>query len=295
MNEDVILQGLQQKTLETLKYTIDFFERHNLRYVACGGTCLGAVRHKDMIPWDDDVDLFMPYEDYKKLLSLKAEIDATKKYVLYTPETSGFYDPISRISCTDVTIWRNYINRFVFGTQIDIFPIYNTDESDEQIASNQKRFFELTNRFQRANQNYRFVDFWECITHRHLRGLIRTTKWALSTKNREKYLQEYRDFEAKLHNPDGKKCTIYGACAYGVEIYKAGYFDEYETVPFHDFTIRIPKVYDAYLKYLYHDYMQLPPEDKRHANHLGNYVNLKEGLTIDEVRQRMKNGEFYVM
>ena len=111
------LDKLQKKTLETLKFTIDFFNKHNLRYFACGGTCLGAVRHHGIIPWDDDVDLFMPYDDYQKLLSLKAEIDNTPDYKLLTPETPGYYDPVCRITDKGTTIWRNYINPIVFGTQ----------------------------------------------------------------------------------------------------------------------------------------------------------------------------------
>ena len=46
---------------------------NNLRYYFLGGTMLGAVRHKGFIPWDDDIDVGMPRDDYDRLLTLYKE------------------------------------------------------------------------------------------------------------------------------------------------------------------------------------------------------------------------------
>ena len=56
---------------ELLQILIDFdalCSEHNLRYCLCGGSALGAIREKGFIPWDDDIDLFMPRKDYEKLV-----------------------------------------------------------------------------------------------------------------------------------------------------------------------------------------------------------------------------------
>lgn len=294
--EPEYLKKLQQKTLITLKYAINFFEQHNLNYFAFGGTCLGAVRHQNMIPWDDDVDILMPYDDYQKLINLKQEIDNSGKYRLLTPDTQGFYDPICRITDTNTSIWRYYMNPIIFGTQIDIFPLYETDiDDDETLAAMLNENLSKTWRYQHANQKYNWVRFLENIQHKHLRGLLRNIRWALSTRNVKKYKMELDNFQAKLNTPGGHRLVSFASYIYGLETYDKEWFAKYIEMPFADFSIRVPAGYDAYLKSVYGNYMELPPIEKRNPAHGCYYINLSEGLSIDEVRKRISKGERKVL
>lgn len=294
--ESEYLKKLQQKTLVTLKYAIDFFEQHNISYFAYGGTCLGAVRHHNMIPWDDDVDILMPYDDYQKLLSLRQEIDGTGKYKLLTPDTPGFYDPICRITDTETSIWRYYMNPIIFGTQIDVFPLYETDiDDDETLTAMLHENLFKTWRYQHANQRYDCVRFKENIQHKHLRGLLRNIKWALSTCNVKKYKKELDRFQSELNTPGGHRLVNFASYIYGLETYDKEWFAKYVEMPFADFSIRVPAGYDRYLKDVFGDYMKLPPEEKRKPAHGCYYINLSEGLSIDEVRKRICQGERRVL
>lgn len=60
-------EELQREALEIFKKISSLCEKHHLKYYLAAGTLLGAVRHGGFIPWDDDIDVDMPREDYKKL------------------------------------------------------------------------------------------------------------------------------------------------------------------------------------------------------------------------------------
>ena len=67
------MNELQQKERDLLKIFIDFCDENKLTYFLVGGTLLGAIRHKGFIPWDDDIDVAMPREDYDKFVSLASK------------------------------------------------------------------------------------------------------------------------------------------------------------------------------------------------------------------------------
>jgi lipopolysaccharide cholinephosphotransferase len=91
------LEQLQRILLRLLKAFHAICEEEGLRYWLDGGTLLGAVRHGGFIPWDDDIDVMMPLEDYRKFCAIAAERLPFDMF-FQSPETDpGFICPWVKI------------------------------------------------------------------------------------------------------------------------------------------------------------------------------------------------------
>ena len=76
-----IMDRIHECGQEILDAFVEICTEHNLKYYLAGGSLLGAVRHKGPIPWDDDVDVYMP----------RADADAFKKLMLDRPDGEPYH------------------------------------------------------------------------------------------------------------------------------------------------------------------------------------------------------------
>ena len=118
--------------LDLLKKFQDICKKNNLRYFADAGTLLGAVRHKGFIPWDDDIDIIMPLEDYDKFVEIvKRDIPDLVQDVDECPLVW-----MTRLRNPNTTFISEigFIDKYDFkqGLFIDIFPMYNVPEDDSE-------------------------------------------------------------------------------------------------------------------------------------------------------------------
>lgn len=124
----VSVRDLQLALLGVLKDFDRLCADHGMQYSLAAGTLLGAVRHEGFIPWDDDVDLFMPREDFDLLLSISDDELAQRGYTLQRPFSEAWPSGYAKLCKNGTTYLENYKykNRNQHhGIFIDIMPIDN--------------------------------------------------------------------------------------------------------------------------------------------------------------------------
>lgn len=76
------MEEVQKKILEIVHYLDEFCRENDITYYLMGGSALGAIRHGGFIPWDDDLDVFMTFENYMKFIKIcESHLDRERFYL----------------------------------------------------------------------------------------------------------------------------------------------------------------------------------------------------------------------
>ena len=267
------LDKLRRKGLEILLYFKDICEKNNLKFYFCGGCCIGAIRHKGFIPWDDDVDIFMPREDYEKLAEIWEEQADTEKYS-YVRTTKDHFTRLqfAMISDNETTFiktrqWDLDTNH---GVRIDILPLDGCPNG--RFARKMQIMWGLIYSMFIVREAHSSKGKLFEIIGKILLAL------AITDKNRYRVAKFAEKRMSRYKISDCEKITE--LCAwyqYMVNEYPKSAFEEQLYVDFEGYQLPIPVGYDDYLKMAFGDYMKLPPVESQVAKHDLVYYNLNEG------------------
>ncbi|MEG2626285.1 MAG: LicD family protein, partial [Christensenella sp.] len=125
------IDEMKQIELELMSELDRVCRENNLSYVLAYGSCLGAVRHKGFIPWDDDMDVAMPRADYERLIDSFDQLKSKPHYELVSYRNNKAIYPFVKLIDTTTHVLENFADkRFSTGVWVDIFPLDKVDPSD---------------------------------------------------------------------------------------------------------------------------------------------------------------------
>ena len=261
------VEEIKEKELELLLLFRQICEEQNLRFYLAGGTLLGAVRHRGFIPWDDDIDVCMARPDYERLRTLCHSRSLFPEHIRMCCFEDGSYDlPFMKLYDLRIRVSNDHYDDLVDPyLWIDILPVdglpgdeHGVEAIYEEIGKTRRVLLAGLSkaghgrtRLKRIAKQLLFRPYVKLRGVRHFSGKIAR-------------------IAAKQPYESSPCCGIvtWGLYGPGERMEKAG-FEKSESVFFEGQRFETMSCWDAYLRGIYGDYMQLPPVEKRvsHALH----------------------------
>lgn len=279
---DEELRLMQLNELELLVEVDRICRKNGIKYSLDGGTLLGAVRHKGFVPWDDDADIVFSRAEYEKFYdACKRDLNTDKFFFQDWRTDSEYrwgYGKLRHLGTEFIREGQEHM-KYKTGICIDLFPDDNVP--DGWLA---------------RRRNY-CVNY--CIRkalYSEL-GMVAAPTAFLRCWYKLLYLIP-RDFLFRLAENLVKKCNMQNTemmchtmfptpgpdSKYGI---KSEFLKEYEEMEFEGMKFMVTKKWDEYLKYLYVDYMTMPPVEKRVGPAYPSKLELSP-ITLEEIQDRYK-------
>lgn len=226
-----------------------FCERRGIRYFLSSGTLIGAVRHKGYIPWDDDIDIYMPRADYERFLR---EYDGGERYRVLNPRREKhYYYTFAKVVDLRTRMVEKETRGYEIGVYMDIFPVdYVTDSLQER-----RRIFRLKyllykiRRCKISQENYLASRLaWLC--YRYL---------PVSVGMLDRWIERL----IILREPTTTVCNMTEAGPKMKGCFPAEDIASAVDIEFEGKRYKTMVGYKDYLERTYGDYMTLPPADQR--------------------------------
>lgn len=261
------LEEIHARELVLFKLFDGFCREYGLRYYMCGGTLLGAVRHGGFIPWDDDVDLLMPRPDYDKMQKLLPRQPFLPQYEFHSHEIGNLNENFTKLVDLNTEVDKQYtVDAYDRYLWIDIFPM-------DGLPGDGRETEKIYRKVKRARKVLKFLKAKPGTGRSRWKAMIKPVmKPVVELFWSKERLLAYIDRIARKY--DFESSEYVGGIVYGYgpqeKMLREDYVRELP-MQFEDLTSVAPGSYDAYLRALFGDYMQLPPEDSRQVHFMDIY------------------------
>lgn len=256
------LRELQLLLLSVMKIIHQFCVKEDIKYYLLGGSMLGAVRHKGFIPWDDDIDIGMPREDYEKFKSLFPQFMDKEKFFLQHAESDRDFSPAIMRLCIAGTILDVKSERHLKNCKnafIDIFPLDNVPDDKSKRVSQEKNIQRIKRLIDlKLYHIYESNSKFSIYSKELVSFFFRIIPLSYLQKKKEAVMTLYRNEKCENY------CSMASQYSYSRQTISKKIYGTPKLIKFEDTELYGAEFPEKYLSHLFGDnYMQLPPEEKR--------------------------------
>ncbi len=268
---DETLKEVHEVELDLLEKFATVCDGLGLMYTLSSGTLLGAVRHKGFIPWDDDIDVSMPREDYEIFVKKANELLPEGYFLQHYTTDKNYHNTFAKlVNCN--TTWIPYETKNLdvkHGIGMDVFPIDRISDPKKIDKIARKTFFKLT------LKDCYYMDYIKTIKNKRKRMVGYLLHPFVKMFNGKRLIAKID----KFNKGKGVGEWTTGDVMRRNKVMPYSLYEEYADVEFEGKTFKCIKNKEKYLRIVYgDDYMQLPPEEKR-VTHLAEVVDCHKPYT----------------
>lgn len=267
------IRDVQMSILKVAKEIHKICEENGIKYIMMGGTFIGAIRHKGFIPWDDDIDFGMTYDQYQKFIKVIKNMN--HPWIVFdipSIDNKEYANLFIKAYDKNTTFIEHDKPNDIRGVFVDIFPVVYAKDTKGESLKELKYGFCLRRLVQAKRYNLYEGRMMMTLFSKISASMVPRTLLYMLIQNQFKRLsnQKAKYFVAL----DGTK----------KDIYDGSYFaEDFVLYDFEDTQFYGIKDYDGFLTDVFGHYMQLPPEDKRLPHHIS-YFN--PDIPFAEYRKR---------
>lgn len=256
------MQEIKTQCLGILGEIQRFFQDHDLRFWLAYGTLIGARRHGGFIPWDDDVDIMMPLEDYKRLCDLYHQgvrFKAPFELAFAGDDAHDHHITFAKVYDTTTRLESSFTRPGIGprqGCWVDIFPLFGVDHmSSEDTAELERLRYKTELAFALPRKGFSLSSL-----------RTRIAQWQATRHGIDAYLAEHEALLCRQSPFDGS--TLCNDEYFIAPALESAWFEGKRTLPFETLELPVPTETERVLDVLYGAWRELPPESERipHSN-----------------------------
>lgn len=268
--DDFTLKRIQEVELEILKDFMDICDRNGLDYFGIAGTGIGALRHHGFIPWDDDIDVAMPRDDFEKLLPL-VEKEMGDKYLIMNAERYPNYPLMTTRMTMRGTKFKEEALKNIdapLGIFLDLYPLDKVSDNPKEARRQARDAWFWSKILILRSIPFPMLGFsgWKAKIIHAICGLAHLVLSILHVPKTWIYKKAYEAETRSNHYTKTKNLDFFCDTTPYMNLYAVKDIYPLRKLLFEDVELNFPHNLHNNLTGMYGDYMQLPPEEKR-KNH----------------------------